>query len=172
MDLLALARRGAAHDVNNLLAVIRGNMQLLTSLDTDLARSALREIDLGCERLALLCDSWLLADSAMSAIRTCARVNESIIDVLRVVAAAQDAELRVAVHHAGERLAEHHSGIEARAGDEGHGQRPGHVFGEQVADSGFAGAQAREEIREVATVRTDQSKASNRHPPLAHRSAL
>ncbi len=62
LELLALARRGAAHEVNNLLAVIQGNAQLLPLLPADQARDVLGEIDLACERLVLVCDGWLLAD--------------------------------------------------------------------------------------------------------------
>lgn len=63
LALLAQFRRATAHDVNNLLAVIRGNVQLLPALDADHAPAVCAEIDLACERLALLCDGWLLANA-------------------------------------------------------------------------------------------------------------
>ncbi len=104
LDLLALARRGAAHDVNNLLAVIQGNTQLLPSLAADQLADACSEIELACERLAMLCDSWLLADFALPLSGRSARVEEAIGDVVRVIGATQEAELRIATDPAAVQL--------------------------------------------------------------------
>jgi hypothetical protein len=63
---LALTRRGAAHDVNNLLTVIRGNLQLMQLLGTAEIPALVAEIELACARLALLGDEWLLAGERSS----------------------------------------------------------------------------------------------------------
>ncbi len=65
-------------------------------------------------------------------------------------------------------LAERSIRVEGRATDEGDGERTRLVVGQQVADGRLAGAQAGEEVGEVAAIRTDQPKASDRNPALVH----
>lgn len=111
LELLALARRGAAHEVNNLLAVIQGNTQLLPLLTAEQVRVALSEIDLACERLSLLSDGWLLADPDPPPDGQQCGVADVLQQVVSVLRAAQAVEIDIAGAASAEQL---ECGIEAR----------------------------------------------------------
>ena len=101
LGLLALARRSAAHDVNNLLAVIQGNLQLLPACEPGQAHTLCAEIDLACERLALLSDSWLLADPDPPQSGQRSHVADALQQVATVLRETQEADIRIEAAPAG-----------------------------------------------------------------------
>jgi hypothetical protein len=111
LELLALARRGAAHEVNNLLAVLQGNSQLLQMLPAEQMRGALNEITLACERLTLLCDGWLLADPDPPPSAPRCGVADALQQVVTVLRASHVAEFAFACAPSAQ---QQDCGIEAR----------------------------------------------------------
>lgn len=92
---LVQSRRAAAHDLNNLLAVVQGNLQLLQRAEVELPDSIVSEIDLACTRMALLCDGWQLADpEGLRSVDTCA-VWDVVQEVAALARSTQDVQVTV-----------------------------------------------------------------------------
>ncbi len=94
-QVLAAARRAAAHDVNNLLAILRGNLQLLPMVSAVDAPELLAEMDLACARLALACDEWQLADPSPVLPGISCGVGEVVTEVMDLLRNATDVQVRL-----------------------------------------------------------------------------